>query len=99
MPGVDSGRPEGTGMPSKLARIESEALKLNAKSRAALAGKLLRSLEPATETANEKANEKAWYNEAERRERELDEGKVATIPARDVFRRLGFEMGKGNRSR
>ena len=31
MPGVDSGRPEGTGMPTKLARIESEALKLDAK--------------------------------------------------------------------
>jgi hypothetical protein len=94
MPGVDSGRPGGTDMPSKLARIETEALKLDAKSRAALAGKLLRSLE----TATDMANEKAWYDEAERRERELDEGKVTTIPARDVLRRLRSETGKSRRN-
>ena len=39
-------------MPRKLDQIETEALKLSAKSRAILARKLLESLEPATETAN-----------------------------------------------
>ena len=81
-------------MPRKLEQIETEALKLGARSRAALAQKLLKSLEPATETDNERA----WYDEAERRERELDEGKTDTIPARDVLRRLKSEIGKKRRT-
>ena len=94
MPGVDLGRPEGMGMPRKLERIEAEVLKLSARSRAALARKLLESLEPATETDHERA----WYDEAERRERELDEGKVDTIPAREVLRRMKSEIGKRRRT-
>jgi hypothetical protein len=81
-------------MPRKLEQIETEALKLGARSRAALAQKLLKSLEPATETDNERA----WYDEAERRERELDEGKIDTIPARDVLRRLKSEIGRKRRT-
>ena len=77
-------------MPRKLEEIETEALKLSARSRAILARKLLESLEPAAETANERA----WYDEAERRERELDEGKTDTIPAREVLRRLRSEITK-----
>jgi hypothetical protein len=82
------------GMPRKLEQIETEALKLGERSRAALAQKLLKSLEPATETDNERA----WYDEAERRERELDEGKTDTIPARDVLRRLKSEIGRKRRT-
>jgi hypothetical protein len=81
-------------MPRKLKQIETEALKLGVRSRAALARKLLESLEPATETDNERA----WYDEAERRERELDEGRVGTIPAREVLRRLKSEIGKRRRT-
>ncbi len=81
-------------MPRKLEQIETEALKLGERSRAALAQKLLKSLEPATETDNERA----WYDEAERRERELDEGKTDTIPARDVLRRLKSEIGRKRRT-
>ena len=81
-------------MPRKLEQIETEALKLGAKSRAALAQKLLETLEPATETDNERT----WYDEAERREQELDEGKVDTIPARDVLRRLKSEIGRKRRT-
>lgn len=81
-------------MPRKLEQIETEALKLSAKSRAVLARKLLDSLEPAAETDNERA----WYDEAERRERELDEGKTDTIPAREVLRRLRSEIGKKRRT-
>jgi putative addiction module component (TIGR02574 family) len=82
------------GMPRKLEQIETEALKLGARSRAALAQKLLKSLEPATETDNERA----WYDEAERRKRELDEGKVDTIPAREVLRRMRSEIGRKRRT-
>jgi len=81
-------------MPRKLEQIETEALKLGARSRAALAQKLLKSLEPATETDNERA----WYDEAERRKRELDEGKVDTIPAREVLRRMRSEIGRKRRT-
>ena len=81
-------------MPTKLERIETEALKLGVRSRAHLARKLLESLDPPTETDHERA----WYDEAERRKRELDEGKVDTIPAREVFRRIKSEMGKRRRT-
>ena len=81
-------------MPKKLEQIETEALKLGVRSRAHLARKLIESLDPPTETNYERA----WYDEAERRERELDEGKVDTIPAREVFRRLKSEIGKRRRT-
>jgi len=77
-------------MPRKLEQIETEALKLSARSSASLVRKLLESLEPAAGTANERA----WYDEFERRERELDEGKTDTIPAREVLRRLRAEITK-----
>ena len=81
-------------MPRKLAQIETEALKLGVRSRARLARKLLESLDPPTETDHERA----WYDEAERRERELDEGKTDTIPAREMLRRLRSEIGKKRRT-
>ena len=81
-------------MPTKLERLETEALKLGVRSRAHLARKLLESLDPPTETDHERA----WYDEAERRERELDEGKTDTIPAREVLRRLRSEIGKKRRT-
>ena len=90
MPGVDLGRLEAMRMPMKLAQIETEALKLGVRSRARLARKLLESLET--------DHERAWYDEAERRERELDEGKTDTIPAREVLRRLRSEIGKKRRT-
>jgi hypothetical protein len=81
-------------MPRKLDQIETEAMKLGAKSRAALARKLLESLEPTRESDNERA----WYDEAERRGRELDEGRVDTIPARVVLRRLKSEIVRRRRT-
>jgi IS5 family transposase len=81
-------------MPRKLEQIETEALKLGARSRATLARKLLESLEPATETAHERA----WYDEAERRERAFREGKVDTIPAREVLRRMRSEITRKRRT-
>jgi hypothetical protein len=90
MPGVNWGRPEARCMPTKVERIETEALKLGKRSRAALARKLLRSLET--------AHERAWYDEAERRERELDEGKTVAIPAREVLRLMRSEISKRRRA-
>ena len=78
----------------KLEQIEAEALKLGARSRATLARKLLESLEPASQTDHERA----WYDEAERRLRAFREGKVDTIPARDVLRRLKSEIGRKRRT-
>lgn len=71
-------------MPRKLGEIEAEALKLGARARAALARTLLESLPLEGETTIERL----WFDEAERRERELDEGGARTVPAREVLRRL-----------
>lgn len=95
MPGVDLIRPETMRVPRKLAQIETEALKLGARSRAALARKLLESLEPPAETAHERA----WYDEAERRMRAFQEGRVRTIPAQDVLRLLKSRSTKKARLR
>ena len=81
-------------MPRKLEQIETEVLQLGAKSRAALAEKLLESLEPAIG----KNNERLWFDEAERRERELDEDGAPTIPAREVLRRLRSEIARRRRT-
>jgi putative addiction module component (TIGR02574 family) len=67
-----------------LADLEPEALKLDPDARARLAATLLESLEepPGTEI------EALWYDEAERRDRELDEGRVTAIPAEEVLAEL-----------
>ena len=63
--------------------IESEALQLPPKERARLAQRLLASLDP----ASDRDAEQAWLQEAERRLDELESGKVAGIPAEQVFKR------------
>jgi hypothetical protein len=62
--------------------IEAEALKLDPKSRARLAGRLLESLEELSEAENGRV----WAEEAQRRDREMDEDQSPGIPAADVFR-------------
>ena len=81
-------------MPRKLAQIETEALKLGVRSRAHLARKLLESLDPPNETSRERA----WYDEAEQRMQAFREGKIDTIPAREVLRRLRSQITKKPRS-
>lgn len=81
-------------MPRKLGEIEAEALKLGARARAALARRLMASLPLEGETATERL----WFDEAERRKRELDEGRVDTIPGRDLIRRLRSATTKKLRS-
>jgi len=62
--------------------IEAEALKLDPKARARLAGKLLESLEELSETENQQA----WAEEARRRDQELDKDPSAEIAGEQVFR-------------
>jgi hypothetical protein len=63
-------------------QVENEALKLKPEARAALAEKLLRSLEalPDEDIA------RLWAEEAVRREAELDSGTASMRDAEDVFR-------------
>lgn len=62
--------------------LEAEALKLDPKERARLAGKLLESLEELS-TAE---NERVWAEEAQRRDREMEADVSSGAPAEEVFR-------------
>lgn len=62
--------------------LESEVLKLTPKDRARIAQKLLESLE----TLSKQEIESLWLDEAERRDRALDEDPSRAIPAAEVMR-------------
>ena len=68
--------------------IEAEVLKLNPRARARLAEKLLESLEHLTE----EENERLWFEEASRRDSELDakgnQGKSAADALREARAKL-----------
>ena len=66
-----------------LKKIEEQALKLSEEERAALAQKLLISID----TPSQKEIESDWLAEAYRRARELDEGLVQPVPAEEVRRK------------
>jgi len=83
-------------MARRLDRIEEEALRLGWKSRAALAERLLESLE----SASDSRSEREWLDEAERRDREIDMGaNVDAIPARVLLRRMKSEIARKRRTR
>jgi putative addiction module component (TIGR02574 family) len=65
------------------ATIEHEALQLPLSERAKLAHKLLLSLDEMSESEVEAA----WFDEAERRAKEIDQGLVQLIPAEEVSRK------------
>jgi len=65
-----------------LEEIEAEALKLDSKSRAHLAGKLLESLE----SLSPEENARLWAEEAQRRDAEMDANVEESCPADGVFR-------------
>ena len=65
-----------------LKELEAEALKLDPKARARLAGKLLESLE----NLSEEENMRLWAEEAQRREAEMDAHPDSSASAREVFR-------------
>lgn len=73
--------------------IVAAALKLPAKTRDELVGRLIESLEEAQEELSPEEWEKAWAEEAERRDREMDEGKVKGIPGEEVMRELRDLVG------
>jgi hypothetical protein len=65
-----------------LKELEAEALKLDPKARARLAGKLLESLED----LSEEEKDRLWAEEAKRRDAEMDADPDSGISAADVFR-------------
>ena len=66
--------------------LEAEVLKLPAGARSHLLDRLIASLGTDAEI------EEAWAIEAERRDVEVDEGKVATVPGAEVLARLRAEL-------
>jgi hypothetical protein len=70
-------------MARKLEDVEEEALELKLDDRAALAEKLLRSLEGISEAENERL----WLAESERRLLEIQSGQVEALPGEEVLRR------------
>ena len=67
-----------------ISEIEAAALNLDINARAALAEKLLRSLED----ISQEEIDRLWADEALRRDQELDSGKATARDAEDVFRDL-----------
>jgi hypothetical protein len=68
----------------KPAAIEKEALHLPIEARAKLAQRLLESLDD----LSEQDAERVWLVEAERRAREIDEGKVQLVSSEELERRV-----------
>jgi hypothetical protein len=62
--------------------IEAEALKLDPKARARLAGRLLESLDQ----LSPEENERIWAEEAQRRASAIEAGSLSSRLAADVFR-------------
>ena len=65
-----------------ITELEAEALKLDPKSRARLAGKLLAGLED----LSEEENARLWAEEAQRRSAEMDVQPESAVSAKDMFR-------------
>ncbi len=64
-------------------QLEAEIMKLGLEARARLAEKLILSLD----APSDEENLHLWVAEAERRLRDLREGRAKEIPAEEVFRR------------
>ena len=71
-------------MDRQLEEIASDALKMSVESRAALAKRLLDSLEELSPAENERL----WIEEAARRYRQLKAGTAKSTPSKEVFARL-----------
>lgn len=66
-----------------------EALKLDARERASMAGRLLESLDDLS--ADEV--ERVWLDEAQRRDAAVQNGKLASVPAQQVIAELKAMLG------
>jgi len=71
-------------MERTLEDVASEVLRMSVESRAALAKRLLDSLDELTP----EENERLWVQEAARRYQQLKAGTATAIPSEDVFARL-----------
>jgi len=71
-------------MARTLEDITDELLQMNVESRAAIAKRLLESLDDLTP----EENERLWVEEAARRYRQLKAGTATSIPSEEVFARL-----------
>jgi hypothetical protein len=72
-----------------ITELEAEALKLDLNDRARLAEKLLESLE----TLTEEENERVWFEEAARRDADLDADAAKGRRAEDVLRDARARFG------
>ena len=70
-------------MAMNVEQLEAEVMRLSLEARARLAEKLILSLDAPTE----EENLRLWVAEAERRLRDLREGKAKEVPAEEVLRR------------
>lgn len=70
------------GMSTKIDHLEAEVMKLDPRSRARLAEKLIRSLDALPDAENAKL----WAEEAQRRDAEMDADPTIGRSAEDVFR-------------
>ncbi|HJV65960.1 MAG TPA: addiction module protein [Geomonas sp.] len=75
-------------MTAKMREVEAAAMKLTVAERAELAGKLLLSLD----LASESEIERLWLDEAERRLNDFRQGKSHGTAAEEVFRRAILEV-------
>ena len=75
-------------MSLSLEELEDHVLKLELEARAALAEKLLRSLDDLTEAENEQL----WLAEAKRRQQQLLRGDVQTRDGESVLQRAAAEL-------
>ena len=73
-----------SAMARKIKDIASEALELPVTARAELAKQLLDSLD----NVSEAENQELWAQEAERRFSDYKAGRIAAIPAEEVFARV-----------
>lgn len=73
-------------MPIPLDTLEAEVLKLSAGARSHLLDRLIASLGTDAEI------QEAWALEAERRDAEVEEGKVTTVPGAELLDRLRAEL-------
>ena len=71
-------------------KLEQEVLALPVEDRACLAQKVCDSIEHFADAETEKA----WLKEADRRWREIDEGRINCIPAEEVMRRARASLNR-----
>lgn len=82
-------------MERNLQDLIHDAAQLPVRDRAALAGALLRSLEPESTSESEIEIEAAWATEIERRISEVDDGSVELIPWEKVRAELIAQINEG----